>query len=274
VKPAPFELVAPASIAEAVALLGGDSRVLAGGQSLVPLLNLRLARPARLVDINRIPELARLRRTDGRLLIGATVRQAALTRSPLVLRHWPLLAQAARHAGHEAIRSRGTVAGSVAHADPNAELPAALTALDARFHLRSRTTTRTLTARELFRGPLTTAIEDGELLTHIELPPQPADARTAFAELAPTRGSFALAAVAAIRTRTHAAIAVTGNGSHPVRAARAERALLNGASTEEAAELAAAEIEHPHRSAVVLALAREAIAATAPRPQEDPGDDG
>ena len=268
-KPAPFDLVAPASVEDAVAHLGPYSRVLAGGQSLVPLLNLRSVRPGRLVDINRIPELARLRRSGGSLLIGATVRQAALTRSPLVERHWPLLAQAARYAGHQAIRSRGTVAGSVAHADPSAELPAALTALDARFHLRSSSRTRTLTAHELFQGPHTTAIEDDELLTHIEVPPLGDDVRTAFTELAPTRGSFALAAVAAIRGHTHAAIAVTGNGSHPVRAARAERALLDGASAEEAAELAAAEIEHPHRSALVRALARDAIAAAAPRAGDD-----
>ena len=135
-KPAPFDYAAPETLTEAVDLLGEDALVLAGGQSLVPMLNRRLARPSRLVDLNRIRELATLTRRDGSLWIGATVRQATLERSPLVARGWPLLQQAVRYAGHAAIRSRGTVGGSAAHADPNAELPVALIALDARFHVR------------------------------------------------------------------------------------------------------------------------------------------
>lgn len=259
-KPAPFELVRAGSVAEAVALLGEDVRVLAGGQSLLPLLNLRLARPRRLVDVNAIAELAGLRRTRGTLWIGATVRQAALERSPLIARHWPLLAQAARYAGHAAIRSRGTVAGSVAHADPNAELPVALAALDARFHLRSPRRTRVLDARELFLGPLATAIADDELLAAIEVPPLPPGATTAFAEYAPTHGGFALAGAAVVRAPGHAAIALLGTGSHPVRAPEAERALDEGAGPREVAELAAALIEHPHRRVLAAALTREALA--------------
>ena len=127
--------------------------MLAGGQSLVPLLNLRLARPARVVDINRIAGLGVLRRSDGTLRIGATVRQAALERSPLVAQRWPLLAQAVRHVGHAATRARGTVAGSAAHADPAAQLPVALLALGAHFELRSAAGTRTLVADEFFREP-------------------------------------------------------------------------------------------------------------------------
>ncbi len=277
-KPAPFEYAAPETVAEALALLDEDSLVLAGGQSLVPLLNLRLARPARLVDVNRIRELAGLRRSGGRLWIGATVRQAALERSPLVARHWPLLAQAARHVGHAATRSRGTVGGSAAHADPNAELPVALTALGARFHLRSASGERVVDG--FFAGPLETALEPGELLTAIELPRLPDGARTAFAEYAPTHGGFAIAGVAVVRAPGYAAIALLGTGSHPVRAVAAEEALVGGDALA-AAELAAAEIAHPHRRALVAALAEQAIAEAAPPAADDapptndspPGDD-
>jgi len=260
VKPAPFDYAAPESIGEAVALLDEDALILAGGQSLVPMLNLRLARPARLVDVNRIRELATLRRSGGSLHIGATVRQAALERSPVVQRDWPLLRQAVRHAGHAATRSRGTVGGSAAHADPNAELPVALTALNARFHLRGPDGERVV--EDFFKGPLETALEPGELLTEIELPPLPPGARTAFAEYAPTHGSFAIAGVAVVRAPGSAAIALLGTGSRPIRAPEAEAALAGG-DTRGAAELAAAEIAHPHRRALVAALARQAIDATA-----------
>ena len=128
----------PQSLDEALELLGGEAKVLAGGQSLVPLLNFRLARPERLVDVSRLGELAYLRRSGGVLRIGALTRQATLERSPLVAKHWPLLHQAVSLVGHPQIRNRGTVGGSIAHADPAAELPVALTALDARFHCRSR----------------------------------------------------------------------------------------------------------------------------------------
>jgi CO/xanthine dehydrogenase FAD-binding subunit len=237
VKPAPFAYVAPRTVEEALAALAEDgSRVLAGGQSLVPLLNFRLARPARLVDVNRIPELGVLRRADGALHIGATVRQAALERSEIVARHWPLLAQAVRHVGHAATRSRGTVGGSVAHADPRAELPVALAALDARFHLRSRDGRRTLTADELFQGPLTTAIGDGELLESIEVPPLPAGARTGFAEYARTHGDFAQAAVAVVRTPERTTVVTLG-----------PRAVTHDADD--------------HAGALIAALTREAMPA-------------
>jgi CO/xanthine dehydrogenase FAD-binding subunit len=210
-KPAAFDYFAPRTVQEALELLAvPDSRVLAGGQSLVPLLNFRLARPARLVDVNGIAGLGLLRRSGGVLHIGATVRQAALERSPVVARHWPLLAQAVGYVGHAATRSRGTVAGSVAHADPRAELPVALAALGARFHLRSLDGRRTLTADELFQGPLTTAIDDGELLERIEVPPLPAGARTGFAEYARTHGDFAQAAVAVVRTAERTTIVTLG----------------------------------------------------------------
>jgi CO/xanthine dehydrogenase FAD-binding subunit len=202
-KPAPFEYVAARSVEEAVAQLGEEARLLAGGQSLVPLLNLRLARPERIVDINPIAELGVIRRTGGVLRIGATVRQAALERSRLVNEHWPLLAQAVRHVGHAATRSRGTVGGSVAHADPKAELPVAFKALGATFV----TSARRLAPDAFSTGPLTTVLAPDELLLAIEVPPLPPGARTAFLEYARTHGDFADAAVAVVVAPGHQAIA-------------------------------------------------------------------
>ena len=252
-KPAPFDYVAPRSLDEALALLDDDARVLAGGQSLVPLLNLRLARPARVVDINRIDGLGVLRRSEGTLRIGATVRQAALERSPLVTQRWPLLAQALRHVGHAATRARGTVAGSAAYADPAAQLPVALLALGAHFELRSAAGTRMLVADEFFLGPHTTAIQPGELLTEIRVPPLKIGARTAFVEYARTHGDFPLAAAAVVLARGHAAVATLG----PVRATRAEAALVDGASAREAGALAG--VGDGHRRALVEELTRRAL---------------
>jgi CO/xanthine dehydrogenase FAD-binding subunit len=251
VKPAPFEYVAARSVDEAVGLLGEDARVLAGGQSLVPLLNFRLARPARLVDVNGIDGLGVIRRVDGTLTIGATVRQAALERSRLVADHWPLLRQAVRHVGHAATRSRGTVGGSVAHADPNAELPAAFVALDARFV----TNARAIAAADFFTGPLMTVLEPDELLTAIHLPPLPDHATTAFAEFARTHGDFAEAGVAIVLAPGHARVALLGG----TRATAAEDALNNGAGAAEVAARAAETVEHDHRRALVAHLTRQAL---------------
>jgi CO/xanthine dehydrogenase FAD-binding subunit len=248
VKPPRFEYVAPRTLAEALeALDAEDARVLAGGQSLVPLLNFRLARPARLVDINGIAELGVLRRTGGALHIGATVRQAAVERSAIVARHWPLLAQAVRFVAHAAVRSRGTVAGSVAHADPKAELPVALAALGARFHLRSRSGSRALTADQLFLGPLTTAIADGELLERIEVPPLPEGAGTGFAEYARTHGDFAEAAIAVVRTPDATTIAVLGPRS------------VTAADPDTAAGKALELVEDPFQRALTARLIEEAL---------------
>jgi CO/xanthine dehydrogenase FAD-binding subunit len=242
-KPAPFEYVAARSIREATQALKQGGRILAGGQSLLPLLNQRVERPELLVDINPIATLGVLRRTNGSLHIGATVRQATIERSALVARSWPLLTQAVRHVGHPATRSRGTVCGSVAHADLAAELPLALLALDARYV----TSRRMLTSFGEF--------QPGEFLTSIVVPPLPHGAKTAFAEYAPTAGVFATAAVAVVLTREHAAVAVTGAG----RAADAEHALKDGASAEQAAQLAARKVADPHQRALVTELARRAL---------------
>jgi CO/xanthine dehydrogenase FAD-binding subunit len=260
-KPAPFEYAAPRSLDEALALLGEDAKALAGGQSLVPLLNFRLARPELLVDLNRVPGLAYLRREGGVLRIGALTRQAALERSGLVARHWPLLAQAVRHAGHAQTRSRGTVGGSAAHADPTAELPVALTALDARFRLRSVRGDRTLGADEFFVATLTSAAEPDELLVEIEVPPMAEGARSAFVEYAPTHGDFAVAGAAVVRAPGACAIALLGAGPKPMRARAAEAALNDG--SPEAAALAAEGIGDPWKRALTEALVREAIERTA-----------
>jgi CO/xanthine dehydrogenase FAD-binding subunit len=233
--------------------------VLAGGQSLVPVMNFRLARPRLLVDVNRIERLAGLRRREGSLRIGALTRHATLERSQLLASAWPLLGQAVRHVGHPQIRSRGTIGGSCAHADPTAELPVALTALDARFVLRSRAGTRTLDAGDFFLTHLTTALRADELLVEIVVPALPAGARTAFTEHARTHGDWALAGVAVVLAPGHAAVTLLGAGSTPVRAREAETALVAGASAADAAGLAGALVADPWRRALTTALVREAL---------------
>jgi CO/xanthine dehydrogenase FAD-binding subunit len=259
VKPVRFDYRAPASLDEALPLLGVDSAVLAGGQSLVPLLNLRLARPELVVDVNGIAELDYIRADAAALRLGALTRQVALERSDLVERRWPLLHKAVRFVGHPQIRSRGTVGGSVAHADPAAELPAALIALGARFHLRSPGGARTLDASEFFLGPLYTAREPDELLVEVEVPAQPEGAGSGFAEHARTHGDFATAGAAAMVAPGRAGIVLLGGGPVPARAEAAERALAGGAEPREAAALAAQGVEDEHRRALCTELARRAI---------------
>jgi carbon-monoxide dehydrogenase medium subunit len=199
-KPAPFRYARAGSLAEAVALLAaapGDTKLLAGGQSLVPMLNMRLVRPAVLVDVNGLRELTGISPTpEGGLRIGALTRHAELTASPAVIERAPLLAEAARHVGHAAIRNQGTLGGSLAHADPAAELPAALLALDARVQVTGPRGTREVAADAFFRGLLTTALEADEILTAIEVPTQPPG--WGFVEIARRPGDFALAGVAAL----------------------------------------------------------------------------
>jgi CO/xanthine dehydrogenase FAD-binding subunit len=260
VKPPRFEYRAPASVEEALPLLGPDRVVLAGGQSLVPLLNLRLARPEVVVDINGIAELDYVSVSDGVLRIGAMTRQAALERSEVVRERWPLLYKAVRLVGHPQIRNRGTVGGSVAHADPAAELPAALMALDARFHLRSSGGARALGATDFYLGPLYTGREDDELLVEIEVPEPPRGAGAGFAEHARTHGDFMTAGAAAVvAPGGPAAVVLLGAGPFAARAEAAEQALAGGASAREAASLAAHGVEDDHRRALCGELARRAI---------------
>jgi CO/xanthine dehydrogenase FAD-binding subunit len=259
VKPVPFDYRSPGSVEETLPLLGLDCALLAGGQSLVPLLNLRLARPELVVDINGLAELDYIRAEDGALRVGALTRQVTLERSELVERQWPLLHKAVSFVGHPQIRSRGTVGGSVAHADPAAELPAALIALGARFHLRSQAGARALGATEFFLGPLYTAREPDELLVEVEVAKPPEGAGSGFAEHARTHGDFATAGAAAVVAPGYAGIALLGAGPVPVRAEVAERALADGATAREAAALAAADVEDEHSRALCAELARRAI---------------
>jgi CO/xanthine dehydrogenase FAD-binding subunit len=259
VKPPRFEYAAPTTVDETLTLLGDGGTVLAGGQSLVPLLNLRLAFPELIVDINGVEELDYIDAGDGPLRIGAMTRQRTLERSDVVRRRWPLLWKAVRLVGHPQIRTRGTVGGSVTHADPAAELPAALIALEARFVLRSAAGARTVAAAEFFRGPLETSRAPEELLVEIEVPEQPEGAGSGFAEHARTHGDFATAGAAAVLAPGRAGIALLGAGPVPVRAEAAERALAEGADAREAAALAVQDVEGEHRRALCAELARRAI---------------
>jgi CO/xanthine dehydrogenase FAD-binding subunit len=251
VKPPVFDYEAPESLEEALSLLaerGADGKVLAGGQSLVPLLNFRLARPEVLIDVNGLQELSYLRREEGTLRIGALTRHTALEHSWLAAEHWPLLVEAMGWVAHPQIRNRGTVGGSCAHADPAAELPVVMTALDARFRVRSTRGERTLSAGEMFVGQLEPGIEPDELLVEIEVPPIAAGTGTAFVEFARRHGDFALGGVAAMVELNpagvcrSAAISLLGAGPIPLRAGDAEEFLVGGpvdaTTAPEAAKLA------------------------------------
>ena len=253
-KPAPFAYHAAETVEEAVAALaqlGDDARVLAGGQSLVPMLNLRLARPSALVDIGRIAALSGID-ANGALRLGATTRQADALRSQRVAERAPLLAEALRHIGHPATRSHGTVGGSIAHADPAAELPAVLLTLAGEATVVSAGGERTIPAATLFLGPFTTALAEGELLTALRFPDQPAGARHGFAEIARRRGDFALAGAAVVVAPGYARVSLFAVAPAAFRALEAENALVEGAGAEEAAELAAAAAQpfgDPHATA-------------------------
>jgi carbon-monoxide dehydrogenase medium subunit len=245
-KPAPFEYHRPASLAETFDLLdryGDEGRILAGGQSLVPALNLRLAAPRAVIDINRLPDLDGIRVAPDGLVIGALVRQETLERSPLVREHAPLLAAAVPHVGHTAIRARGTVGGSLALADPAAELPACMVALDATIQVAGRAGRRPIAAADFFRGIYTTALGPGEIVTEVRLPRAAAGWRWGFDELARRHGDFALAGLAAglrgAGGATEARLVFLGVGIGPVRARGAEAALAGRAVDAETLAAAA-----------------------------------
>jgi CO/xanthine dehydrogenase FAD-binding subunit len=252
-KPPRFEYHAPRALDEALALLarqGDRAKVLAGGQSLIPLLNFRLAHPEVLVDINRIGDLAYVRANGDGLAIGALTRQHAVERSETVRARAPILAEACRFIGHLPIRHRGTIGGSLAHADPASELPAVMVALEAQLTLAREQARRTMSAAGFFVGPLTTALAPGELLVEVRVPDPPRRTGGAFVEMARRAGDFALVGVAALITLDasgrceRARIALCGVGPTPIRARAAEDAVLGGteagAAFDEAASRAAA----------------------------------
>ena len=208
---------------------GGDAKILAGGQSLMPALNMRLLEPGLLIDINGIAGLDAIEERDGHLRIGALARHSAVGRSPAVARLAPLIHQAIPHIAHAAIRNRGTFGGSLAQADPAAELPACVVALDAVLHLASRRGTRQVRALEFFRGLYETGLAADEILTAIDIPAARAGARFAFVELARRRGDYAMVGLAARAEKGSAPrLVFFGAGVKPVDAKAAARALVNG----------------------------------------------
>src|SRR4029077_5220034 len=202
-KPAIFDYYDPTTLAEALSLLaqfGDTAKPLAGGQSLVPMMNMRLARPAQLVDLNRLDELNYLKVEQGELRIGAMTRQRTLERSKIVAEGWPLLQEATRYIGHVQIRNRGTVGGSLVHAYPSAELPVVMTALEATLMLRSEKGERVVRSEEFFVDVMTTVLQPSELLVEVRVPQADPSAGASFQEVSRRHGDFALMGVAAIIT--------------------------------------------------------------------------
>ncbi|MBE7474487.1 MAG: xanthine dehydrogenase family protein subunit M [Anaerolineae bacterium] len=248
-KPPPFEYFAPTTTAEALALLsqyGYEAKPLAGGQSLIPTMNFRLAQPGVLIDLNPIAELAYIHRGDeGGLRIGAMTRQRQVERDPLVAEHAPLLRETMPYIAHPQIRNRGTFGGSLAHADPAAELPAVTTALDARFRARSQAGERWIPAHEFFVSLFATALEPDELLVEVALPPLTPRTGWAFTEMARRHGDYALVGVAAVVTLDErdqcraAKLVFLSVGDGPVEAQQAAQLLIGQTPSAEAIRAAA-----------------------------------
>jgi aerobic carbon-monoxide dehydrogenase medium subunit len=271
VKPPAFEYVAVASADEAVAELaqhGDAAKLLAGGQSLMPILNLRLAAPARLVDLNRVAALASIQERAGGIAIGAMTRQRAVEKSALVAARLPLLTDALPWVGHSTIRNRGTLGGSLAHADPAGELPAVALCLDALFTVRDARKQRTIGAREFFTGYLTTALAPSELLTEVWFPALPTGSGSAWLEVARRHGDYALAGVAAVVTLNggvvrEARLALTGVDAVPVRATAAEQLLAGAPLSAQSMAAAAEEVRRqvePHTDIHATAAYRRHLA--------------
>jgi CO/xanthine dehydrogenase FAD-binding subunit len=233
-KPAEFEYHRPRKIDEALFLLkefGQESKILAGGQSLMPLMNFRLAQPAHLVDINFIDGLDYVKSDNGRVKIGCLVRQSRLLNDALIRQRCPLLAEALAQVGYEQTRNRGTLCGSVAHADPAAELPAVMLALDGVLTVRNANTTRHITARDFFLSYLTTALSSDEIVVEASIPEMPAQAGSSFVEFARRFGDFAIVGVGALLDIksdriSDARMALTGVGDKPWRERDLEEKLI------------------------------------------------
>ena len=278
-KPPPFVYVAPTSLDEAVTALaehGEDAKVLAGGQSLIPLLSLRLARPTALVDLNGVGELASID-VNGMTAIGAMTRHRAVERSADIARQVPLLAAAIPFIGHSAIRTRGTIGGSLAHADPAAELPAVALALDATFEARSTRGTRTISAADFFVGYFTTALEPDEILTRVTFPDAAPGTGVSVQEMARRHGDFAMvAAAASVAPGGEARIVLINVSDRPVRAHEAEAAMKAGAAIDEAAAIAARDLEPTadlhasaaYRRSVARVLVRRALTEATDRAKD------
>jgi CO/xanthine dehydrogenase FAD-binding subunit len=255
-KPMPFEYVAPESVDEALSLLeqhGDSGKILAGGQSLGPLLNMRLAAPEIIIDINRLDELSYVRQQGDHLEIGALARQRALERSTVIPQRWLLLCEAAPYIGHPTLRNRGTICGSIAHADPAAELPAVATALDAELRILGSQGERTVHPKDFFVSFMTTSLEPEELLAEVRFPPPRPRTGQAWFEMARRHGDFALVGVGAVLTLREdgvceaARLVYTGVASVPFDAQEAAELLVGEQPNEEsfaaAAEHAATDSE-------------------------------
>jgi len=254
-KPPSFDYVLADTVEDALSALashGPDAKILAGGQSLVPMLNFRLLRPTTLIDINRITGLSFIRDEAQSVRIGALTRHHQLETSPVIAKHLPVIAEAMKHVAHLAIRNRGTIGGSLSHADPAAELPMMAVLLDAKLTLASAAGKRIVPAREFFVDALTTDLRDGEILTEIEIPKLAPQSGWGFAEVSRRGGDFALAAAAAVLTLrggavAEARIAVMGVGKTPMRMPEAEAMLAGQAVSpgllEKAAEAVRAAVE-------------------------------
>jgi len=234
-KPAPFEYERPQTLDGALSLLasyGGEAKILAGGQSLVPLLNFRMLRPSLLIDINALDELDFVQPAgNGGLRIGALTRHYTLETSPLVRERFPALSEAMTHVAHLAIRNRGTIGGSLTHADPAAELPMMALLLDAEIHTRSSRETKIYKAQDYFLGPLTPALRDDQIVTGITIPPLPANSGYGFEEFSQRHGDFAITAAAAVVAVkqgkiVEARLALMGVDETPVRLRNIEAELL------------------------------------------------
>lgn len=236
-KPPKFGYVRATNLAGALDALSasqGMGKIIAGGQSLMPMLNFRLLSPSVLIDINRVEELDFLEEHEGGLRIGALTRHRTLETSPLVARLFPILAETMRHVAHLAIRNRGTIGGSITHADPAAELPLMLVLLDAEIRLASSTAARTLRAADFFLGALTSDVQEDEIVTEIVLPALPSGAGGAFEEVSRRVGDFALAAAGAILVVdkgviSQARLGVMGVADCATRVAQAEQLMLGKA---------------------------------------------
>ena len=254
-KPAKFEYHAPASVDEALAILeryDGEARLLAGGQSLVPMMNFRLAQPKAIVDLNRIAELAFIEEEGEVVRIGSMTRQRRLEFAPLVAAKLPLLREALRWVGHLPTRSRGTIGGSIAHADPSAEIPMVLQTLEGEIVARGPQGERRIAAQDLFHAALTTSLAPLEIITEVRFPVTPPQAGHAVEEFARRKGDFAIAAIAAMLVRegercTKARLATAGVGPTSIRLRDAEAVLeqqgLGEAAIAEAADKAMAQVD-------------------------------
>ncbi len=279
----PFEYACPTTLAEAVALLGshdGEAKPLAGGQSLVPMLAFRVASPALLVDLRKLTELRHIKITDDGVTLGAMVRWREILDDKRLAAAHPLLVAAVAHVAHYQIRNRGTVGGSLAHADPAAEMPGIAVACEAKIAVLGKAGTRVVAAADFFRGALTTSLKGDEIITEIRLPAWPARRRFGFEEFARRRGDFALAAAAVFYDADdgqvrNAHVAAIGVADRPLRLAAVEQ-VLNGSAIDEAiiakAEAAAsASVDPPddihasgaYRKALIGVMVERALRAAA-----------